>query len=118
MRVVNEHARAFYEREAVREGWSVRQLERQIGAQLFERLTRHRDPEEVRALARRGQEVATPTDVINNPFVLEFLDLGEHPALHERDVEQVIIERLEAFLLELGKGSWFRFELGRGQVRP
>jgi predicted nuclease of restriction endonuclease-like (RecB) superfamily len=107
MRVANEHARAFYEREAARECWSVRQLERQIGAQLFERLSRHRDPEEVRALARRGQEVATPTDVIKDPFVLEFLDLGEHPALHERDVEQVIIERLEAFLLEMGKGFCF-----------
>jgi predicted nuclease of restriction endonuclease-like (RecB) superfamily len=105
--VVSDDARSFYEIEAARECWSVRQLERQIGAQLFERLSRHRDPEEVRALARRGQEVATPTDVIKDPFVLEFLDLGEHPALHERDVEQVIIERLEAFLLELGKGFCF-----------
>jgi predicted nuclease of restriction endonuclease-like (RecB) superfamily len=107
LRVVSDDARSFYEIEAARECWSVRQLERQIGAQLFERLSRHRDPEEVRALARRGQEVATPTDVIKDPFVLEFLDLGEHPALHERDVEQVIIERLEAFLLELGKGFCF-----------
>jgi hypothetical protein len=60
--------------------------------------------------ARAGasrQEVATPTDVIKDPFVLEFLHHGEHPALHERDVEQVIIERLETFLLELGK--WFCF---------
>jgi predicted nuclease of restriction endonuclease-like (RecB) superfamily len=96
-----------YEIEAARECWSVRQLERQIGAQLFERLTKDRNPEEVRALARRGQEVATPADVIKDPFVLEFLDLGEPAALRERDLEQAIIDRLEEFLLELGKGGCF-----------
>jgi predicted nuclease of restriction endonuclease-like (RecB) superfamily len=106
-RVVKPTARAFYEIEAARECWSVRQLERQIGSQLFERLANHRDPEEVLALARRGQEVAKPTDVIKDPFVLEFLDLGEPAALHERDVEQAIIDRLETFLLELGKGFCF-----------
>jgi hypothetical protein len=61
----------------------------------------------VRALARRGQEVAKPADVIKDPFVLEFLDLGEPAGLHERDVEQAIIDRLETFLLELGKGFCF-----------
>ena len=74
---------------------------------MFERLANHRDPEEVLALARRGQEVAKPTDVIKDPFVLEFLDLGEPAALHERDVEQAIIDRLETFLLEMGKGFCF-----------
>ena len=107
MRVVNEQARAFYEIEAARECWSVRQLERQVGARLFDRLAKHRNPEEVRALAREGQEIAAPADVIKDPFVLEFLDLGEHPALRERDVEQAIIDRLESFLLELGKGFCF-----------
>jgi predicted nuclease of restriction endonuclease-like (RecB) superfamily len=107
MRVVNDKARAFYEIEAARECWSVRQLERQVGALLFDRLAKHRNSEEVLALARKGQEVATPADVIKDPFVLEFLELGEHPALRERDVEQAIIDRLEAFLLELGKGFCF-----------
>jgi len=107
MRVPREQARAFYEIEAARECWSVRQLERQVGALLFERLTKHRNPEEVLALAREGQEVAKAADVIKDPFVLEFLDLGEHPALRERDVEQAIIDRLETFLLELGKGFCF-----------
>jgi predicted nuclease of restriction endonuclease-like (RecB) superfamily len=106
-RVTKETARAFYEIEAARECWSVRQLERQIGSQLFERLANHRDPEEVLVLARRGQEVAKPTDVIKDPFVLEFLDLGEPARLHERDVEQAIIDRLETFLLEMGKGFCF-----------
>jgi hypothetical protein len=66
-----------------------------------------RDPEEVLALARRGQEVAKPTDVIKDPFVLEFLDLREPAELRERDVEQAIIDRLETFLLEMGKGFCF-----------
>ena len=61
----------------------------------------------MRTLARKGQEVAKAADVIKDPFVLEFLDLGEHPALRERDVEQAIIDRLETFLLELGKGFCF-----------
>lgn len=107
MRVTKETARAFYEIEAARGSWSVRQLERQIGAQLFERLARHRSPDEIRALARRGQEVGKPQDVIKDPFVLEFLGLGEPARLRERNVEQAIIDRLESFLLELGKGFCF-----------
>jgi predicted nuclease of restriction endonuclease-like (RecB) superfamily len=107
MRVPRPEARAFYEIEAVREAWSTRQLERQIGALLFDRLARHRDPEQVLALAKQGQEISTPADVIKDPFVLEFLELGEHPALRERDLEQAIIDRLETFLLEMGKGFCF-----------
>ena len=100
-------ARAFYEIEAAREGWSVRELERQIGALLFERLAMNRNPEQVRALARQGQQVAVPGDVIKDPFVLEFLDLRDTPTAHERDLEQAIIGRLEEFLLEMGKGFCF-----------
>jgi predicted nuclease of restriction endonuclease-like (RecB) superfamily len=107
MRVPRPEARAFYEIEAARECWSTRQLERQIGSLLFDRLARQRDPEAVLALARAGQEVATAADVLKEPFVLEFLDVAAHPALHERDIEQAIIDRLEAFLLEMGKGFCF-----------
>jgi predicted nuclease of restriction endonuclease-like (RecB) superfamily len=107
LRVQRPEARAFYEIEAARECWSTRQLERQIGALYFDRLARNRAPEEVLALARHGQEVATPADVLKEPFVLEFLDLPEHPSLRERDIEQAIIDRLEAFMLELGKGFCF-----------
>jgi predicted nuclease of restriction endonuclease-like (RecB) superfamily len=113
VRVANPDARAFYEIEAARERWAVPQLERQIQALLFERLTRSRKPDEVRALARDGQEVSRPSDVIKDPFVLEFLDVREHPGLHEREIEQAIIDRLESFLLEMGKGFCF---VGR-QVR-
>jgi len=107
IRVTRPEARAFYEIEAARECWSVRELERQIGALLFDRLTKNRAPEEVRALARHGQEVAKPSDVIKDPFVLKFLDLGDRKVFHERDIEQAIIDRLEAFLLEMGKGFCF-----------
>jgi predicted nuclease of restriction endonuclease-like (RecB) superfamily len=107
MRVPNDQARAFYEVEAAREAWSVRELERQIGALLFDRLAKNKSPEDVLALARAGQEVAKPSDVIKDPFVLEFLDLRERAELHERDIEQAIIDRMEAFLLEMGKGFCF-----------
>jgi len=107
LRVQNEQARAFYEIEAAREAWSVRELERQIAALLFERLAANRNPDEVRALARQGQQVSSPNDVIKDPFVLEFIDLKETPTAHERDLEQAIIDRLEDFLLELGKGFCF-----------
>jgi predicted nuclease of restriction endonuclease-like (RecB) superfamily len=107
LRVSNDQARAFYEIEAAREGWSVRELERQVAALLFERLAQSRTPEQVLALARQGQQIAAPADVLKDPFVLEFLDLKESPNAQERDLEQAIIDRLEDFLLELGKGFCF-----------
>ena len=67
----------------------------------------NRDNEKVLALARHGQEVAVPGDVLKDPFVLEFLDLNENPAAYEHDLEQAIIDRLEDFLLEMGKGFCF-----------
>lgn len=107
IRVQDDHARAFYEIEAVKESWSIREMERQIAALLFERLAKSRHKEEVLALAKQGQTVTTPKDVIKDPFVLEFLDLHERSTWHERDLEQAIINRLESFLLELGKGFCF-----------
>ena len=107
LRVSNAQARSFYEIEAAREAWSVRELERQIASLLFERLSMNRDKEQVLALARRGQEIAVPGDVLKDPFVLEFLDLKEKPSIQERDLEQAIIDRLEEFLLEMGKGFCF-----------
>ncbi|MDP1822726.1 MAG: PDDEXK nuclease domain-containing protein [Archangium sp.] len=100
-------ARAFYEIEAARENWSVRELERQLGALLFERLVTSRDKETVRILSRKGQQVAVPGDVLKDPFVLEFLDLKEKATAHERDLEQAIIDRIEEFLREMGKGFCF-----------
>jgi predicted nuclease of restriction endonuclease-like (RecB) superfamily len=107
IRVASPQARAFYELEAARGHWSVRQLERQISALLFDRLARHRNAEQVHALARDGQEISTPQDVFKDPFVLEFLGLEDRVNLLERDLEQAIIDRLETFLLEIGKGFCF-----------
>jgi len=107
MRVSNRTARAFYEIEAVRESWSSRELERQVASLLFERLAKSRDKAKVLSLAREGQHVATAADVLKDPVVLEFLDLGERPAWRERDLEQAIIDRVQEFLLELGKGFCF-----------
>ncbi|MCB9762055.1 MAG: DUF1016 domain-containing protein [Alphaproteobacteria bacterium] len=95
LRVQDTTARAFYEIEAAREGWSTRELDRQIGSLLFERLSMSRDEEQVRALAREGQKLDVPGDLLKDPFVLEFLDLTEREAWQERDLEQAIIDRLE-----------------------
>jgi hypothetical protein len=79
MTVANPSARSFYEIEAASQGWSSRELERQIASHLFERLAASRDKDEVLALARQGQEVLTPQDVVKDPVVLEFLGLAERP---------------------------------------
>lgn len=107
LRVTRPEARSFYEIEAARESWSVRELERQVGALLFDRLTKNKSPEQVLELARKGQQVSVPSDVLKDPFVLEFADLRENPAAQERDLEQALIDRLEDFLLEMGKGFCF-----------
>lgn len=105
--VSNEQARAFYELEAARSNWSTRELERQIASMLFERLAKSHDEAGVLAMARDGQQVAAPSDVVKDPFVLEFLDLEERTHWHEHDLEQAIIDRLGDFLLELGRGFCF-----------
>lgn len=107
LRVTNSTARAFYEIEAVREGWSARALERQVASLLFQRLAKSRDKERVMALARSGHQLDGPSDVLKEPFVLEFLGLGEKSAWRERELEQAIIDRIEEFLLEFGKGFCF-----------
>jgi len=99
--------RRFYEIEATQNNWSVRELERQIASSLYERLALSRDNEEIRRLSREGQVVEKAADLIKNPLVLEFLGLEEKPAYSETELESAIIDRLEHFLLELGKGFLF-----------
>lgn len=99
--------RDFYEIESVNNGWSARQLERQMNAFLFERLAQSRDPAGVLALASEGQRLSRPRDVIKDPYVLEFLDLPESHRLVESRIEQALINQLQAFLLELGSGFAF-----------
>lgn len=99
--------RLFYEIEAERCNWSQPVLERQIHSQLFARLLKSRDKAGMLKLASAGQTVERPMDVIKHPYVLDFLDLPEASQLHESDLEAAIIEKLQPFLLELGKGFAF-----------
>jgi predicted nuclease of restriction endonuclease-like (RecB) superfamily len=107
MTVKNDEERRFYEIEAAKNGWGYRELERQINSALFERLVLSRDKNGVKELSIKGQIVEKPQDVIKNPFVLEFLNLPEHPHYSEHQLETAIIDKLEQFLLELGKGFLF-----------
>ena len=106
-KIDSPHVRAFYEIETARNGWSSRELERQIASLLFERLARSRDKAGLLALATRGQEVQTPGEAIKDPYVLEFLGLPESPRLVESDLEAALLANLQAFLLELGTGFAF-----------
>jgi len=99
--------RCFYEIEAERERWNVPHLERQIHTQLFARLLKSRDKAGVMDLAARGQVLERPIDALKDPYVLDFLDLPDSPLLRERDIETAILDRLQHFLLELGKGFAF-----------
>lgn len=107
LRVDSPDARAFYEIEAIKNNWSARELERQINSLLFERLAKSRDKAGLMKLATKGQEIATPADVFKDPVVIEFLGLPESHRLVESDLEQALINNLQAFLLELGKGFAF-----------
>ena len=99
--------RAFYEIESARNGWTLPELKRQFSASLYERLALSRDKSGIRKLAREGQVVATSHDLLKEPYVLEFLGLDEKAAYSETDLESAIIDKLEHFLLELGKGFLF-----------
>jgi predicted nuclease of restriction endonuclease-like (RecB) superfamily len=107
VKVDRRAVRDFYEIEAIRNGWSARQLERQIASLLFERLSKSRDKKGVLALASVGQVLTRPQDAIKDPYVLEFLDLPESHRLVESRVEEALIGQMQAFLLELGRGFAF-----------
>ena len=99
--------RSFYEIEATNAGWSVPELKRQKASCLYERLALSRDKEGIRRLAKEGQVIVRPEDLLKEPLVLEFLGLDAHASYSETDLEHAIISRLEHFLLELGKGFLF-----------
>jgi predicted nuclease of restriction endonuclease-like (RecB) superfamily len=99
--------RSFYEIEATNAGWSVPELKRQKASCLYERLALSRDKAGIRKLAKEGQVIVRPEDLLKEPLVLEFLGLEEKSGYSETDLEQAIIDRLEHFLLELGKGFLF-----------
>lgn len=99
--------RSFYEIEAIDNYWSVRELKRQINSSLYERLALSRDKAQVKELAKKGQLISKPEDVLKSPYVLEFLDLPEQAHYSEHELEIAIINKIEHFLLELGKGFLF-----------
>jgi predicted nuclease of restriction endonuclease-like (RecB) superfamily len=105
--VASAPERLFYEIEADRDGWSTTLLERQIHTQLFARLRKSRDKAGVLDLVTRGIALQRPIDAIRDPYVLDFLNLPDTERLHESDLEAAIIEKLQHFLLELGKGFAF-----------
>jgi len=99
--------RSFYEIEAASNQWSVRELQRQIASSLYQRLALSRDTNEIHRLAVEGQVLEKAADLIKNPIVLEFLGLQDRPHYSEDELESAIIDQLESFLLELGKGFLF-----------
>lgn len=107
MRIENDDARCFYEIEAESQQWSVRELSRQVGSSLYERLALSRDKSKVMELAKAGQIVENPRDIFKNPYVLEFTGLEERAEYSESELEQALIDNLQKFLLELGKGFLF-----------
>jgi predicted nuclease of restriction endonuclease-like (RecB) superfamily len=107
MSLPSAEERGFYEIEAAANHWSIRELERQIASALFERLALSRDQPEIKRLASQGQIIESPHDAIKSPYILEFLELAERPHYSENDLETAIINKLEHFLLELGKGFLF-----------
>lgn len=113
MRIDNKDERNFYEIESIKNNWSLRELQRQFDSALYERLVLSRDKKAVKELSEKGQVIENPKDTIKDPYVLEFIGLPENSKYSETELEQKIIDKLEHFLLELGKGYAF---IGR-QVR-
>lgn len=107
LRVENPEAREWYLNEAIKEQWSSRQLERQISTLYYERLLMSQQKSPVINEAREKLATVEPQQFIKNPYVLEFLDLKNYPALRESDLEQALIDNLQDFLLELGRGFCF-----------
>ena len=107
MTIKDPDERSFYEIESRQAGWDVRELKRQKASCLYERLALSRDKEGIRKLVKEGQVITRPEDLLKEPLVLEFLGLDAQASYSETDLEQAIINRLEHFLLELGKGFLF-----------
>jgi len=107
MRVKNDAARSFYEIETTSQQWSVRQLQRQVGSSLYERLALSRDKDGLMKLASEGQSLESPRDIFKTPYIFEFTGLEEQSHYSESDLEKALIDNMQNFLLELGKGFLF-----------
>ena len=107
MRITNPKERKFYEAEAASERWSLRELKRQFDSALYERLALSRDKKAIAEISQKGVIVECPEDIVKDPYILEFLGLPEDSRYSESDLEQRLIDELQHFLLELGKGYTF-----------
>lgn len=107
MRIKNEDERRFYEIEATKSSWSLRTLQRQYNSSLYERLALSRNKDEVIKLAQEGNVIEKPSDIVKQPTVLEFLGFEEKAKYSETDLESALIDKMQNFLLELGKGYLF-----------
>lgn len=108
--ISDENKRSFYEKEAINSNWSVREMKRQINTALYERLLLSKgdfNKEQVLALATNGVEITEPADIIKDPYVFEFLGISEDKPVMESDLEKALVEQIEKFLLELGRGFMF-----------
>ena len=108
--ISEDDKRSFYEKECVNAGWSVRELKRQMETSLYERLllsSGTENKERVLELALNGNEITKPSDIIKDPYVFEFLGIPEDKPVLESDLEKALVEHIEKFLLELGKGFMF-----------
>jgi predicted nuclease of restriction endonuclease-like (RecB) superfamily len=104
MRLDDPLKRAFYEIETLKNHWSIRELKRQMDSLLFERVGLSLDKEGVLALAREGELVTTPAEMVRDPYVFEFLGLKREALYAESQVERALLDHLQEFLLELGRG--------------
>jgi len=112
LKVDDDLARDFYEKQAIKENWTIRELKRQKKTGLFHRLALGKNKEEILNLSKEGQIIASEQDFVKNPHVFEFLNFPENYKYSESDLEKAIIDNLQHFLLELGKGFAF---IGRQQ---
>jgi predicted nuclease of restriction endonuclease-like (RecB) superfamily len=107
LRIDDKLERSFYEQQAVRERWSVPELQRQKKSSLFLRLAAGKDKAGILQLASQGQIISQPGDLLRDPYVFEFLKLSEPHSVSETDLETLLCDHLQPFLLELGKGFTF-----------
>lgn len=107
LRIEDPLERSFYEQQAISEKWAVSELQRQKKSSLFLRLASGRNKDEILKLAKEGQQLADPGDVLRSPYVFEFLKIPERHTVSETDLETLLCDHLQPFLLELGKGFTF-----------
>jgi predicted nuclease of restriction endonuclease-like (RecB) superfamily len=107
MRIKDLNERSFYEIEATKNNWSLKELQRQYDTALYTRLALSRDASKIKELSEKGQIIEQPKDSIKDPYIFEFLELKEHHEYSESDLETKLISKLEDFLLELGTGFTF-----------